>query len=203
MKFICIGRNYAAHAKELNNAVPDSPVLFLKPDTALLQNNTDFYIPEFSQNIHFECEVIFRVERQGKYITKEFALSYLNGVGLGIDFTARDLQDIQKAKGLPWDIAKGFNHSAAVSEFAPLSNFPNLNDINFSLFINGEQRQKSNTSNMLFPIENIIEYSSQFFMVKAGDIFFTGTPEGVGQVKQGDHLEAFLENKKVLDFYIR
>jgi len=203
MKFICIGRNYAKHIQELNNATPESPVLFLKPDTALLQNNQDFFIPEYSNDVHFECEVLFRVSRQGKYVQSKFATTYLDAVGLGIDFTARDLQSELKSKGLPWEISKAFNNSAAVSNFFPIQNYPNLHQISFKLFVNGELRQNGNTSDQIYKIEALVEYSSQYFMIKAGDIFFTGTPEGVGKVNPGDHLEGYLEDKKVLDFYIR
>jgi 2-keto-4-pentenoate hydratase/2-oxohepta-3-ene-1,7-dioic acid hydratase in catechol pathway len=203
MKFICIGRNYAAHAAELGNAVEDEPVLFLKPETALLPPGHDFYLPEWTQEVHYECEIIFRLGKEGKYVDPLFAPTYLDGIGLGIDFTARDLQNQLKAKGLPWDKAKGFNGSAVVSAFAPMTNFTNLRDIHFELRVNGELRQKGHSANMIHPVEKQLAYASRFFQLKKGDIFFTGTPEGVGPVKPGDQLEAFLQGQSVLKLNIR
>lgn len=203
MKIICIGRNYVDHAKELSNPVPKKPLVFLKPDTALLRNNADFFHPEFSENIHFECELVYRVSREGKYINARFASTYLDGVGLGIDFTARDLQSEAKSKGHPWTLAKMFNHSAPVSEFLPLEGYPNRDDLRFEMQLNGETRQQGHTADMIFNIETLIEYISQFITIKKGDLIFTGTPAGVGQVKPGDHITASLEGKKLLDFHVK
>jgi acylpyruvate hydrolase len=203
MKIIAIGRNYAEHIEELKNERPTAPVVFLKPDTAVLKNNMPFFHPDFSENIHHEVELVLKINKEGKYIKREFAHRYFEEIGIGIDFTARDLQDQCKAKGLPWEIAKGFNGSAPVGEFLPVATFKDFNDINFHLFINGEQRQKGNTSMMLFDFGVIIEYVSQFFTLKKGDLIFTGTPAGVGKVNIGDRLEAFIEDQKLLDFEVK
>ena len=203
MKILAIGRNYAAHIEELKNEVPEEPVIFMKPDTAVLRNNEPFYYPEFSQDVHFEVELLLRICREGKNIDTKFARKYYDAIGLGIDFTARDLQAKLKAKGLPWTLAKGFNGSAPVSEFLPLDQFPDLQNINFSLQLNGEVRQKGNSSLMLHPFDEIIAYISRFITLKTGDIIFTGTPEGVGPVKIGDRLEGFIEDKKLLNFEIK
>ncbi len=203
MKIICVGRNYADHAKELSNPVPSQPLLFMKPDTALLRNNADFYYPEFTQDLHFECELVYRVSREGKFINKRFATTYLDGVGLGIDFTARDIQSVAKAKGHPWTLAKMFNHSAPVSQFLSLDQFPNLADIRFEMQLNGEIQQRGHTADMIFDIETLIEYITRFITIKKGDLIFTGTPAGVGQVQVNDHIEAALEGNKLLDFYVR
>jgi acylpyruvate hydrolase len=203
MKIIAIGRNYAEHIEELKNERPTAPIVFLKPDTALLKNNSPFYHPDFSENIHHEVELVLKICKEGKYIQKQFAYRYFDEVGIGIDFTARDLQDKCKAKGLPWEIAKAFNGSAPVGEFLPVSEFGNFSDINFHLDINGSLRQKGNTAMMLFDFGVIIEYVSQFFTLKKGDLIFTGTPAGVSKVSIGDRLEAFIEDKKLLDFEIK
>jgi len=203
MKIIAIGRNYAEHIEELNNERPSSPVVFLKPDTAILKNNAPFYHPEFSKNIHHEAELVLKVCREGKYIQKEFAYRYFDEIGVGIDFTARDLQEQCKSKGLPWEIAKAFNGSAPIGGFLPVSEFKDLNDINFHLLINGDLRQKGNTSMMLFDFGDIIAYISRFFTLKKGDLIFTGTPAGVGKVNIGDRLEGFIEDKKLLDFEVK
>ncbi|MEM6630441.1 MAG: fumarylacetoacetate hydrolase family protein [Bacteroidota bacterium] len=203
MKIIGIGRNYVKHAQELGNAVPESPLIFLKPDTALLRNNKDFYYPAYSKDIHFECELVIRISREGKYIQEEFVPTYIDGVGIGIDFTARDLQKSAKEKGWPWALAKGFNDSAPVSIFLPPKDFPDLQDVHFSFQINGKTRQKGHTANMIFSISYLIAYVSQFITLKKGDLIFTGTPEGVGPVHVGDHLEGFLEGNKMMDFYVR
>ena len=203
MKILCIGRNYADHIAELHNEVPDEPVIFLKPDTALLKNNAPFYYPDFTQDIHHELEIILRISKEGKNIAPQFATNYFDAIGLGIDFTARDLQSKAKSKGLPWDLAKGFNGSAPVSEFLPLADYPDLKNINFTLHRNQEIKQQGNTSLMLHAFEEIISYISRFILLKKGDIIFTGTPKGVGPVQVGDRLEAFLEAKKVLDFEIK
>ena len=203
MKIVAIGRNYADHIAELQNEVPDEPVIFFKPDTAILRNNEPFYYPEYSQDIHHEVELILRIGREGKNIDKKFAHKYYDAIGLGIDFTARDLQAKAKAKGLPWTLAKGFNGSAPISEFLPLDQFKDLKDINFKLDVNGATRQQGNSKMMLNTFDDIIAYISRFITLKKGDIIFTGTPEGVGPVKIGDRLEGFVEDKKLLDFEIK
>lgn len=203
MKIICIGRNYAAHIEELKNETPGNPVVFLKPDTALLKNGAAFFYPDFSKNIHHEAELVLKVSKEGKYIQKQFAHRYFEEIGLGIDFTARDLQDQCKAKGLPWEIAKGFNGSAPIGDFLPVTEFKDMKDIDFHLTINGETRQKGNTSMMLFDFGTIIEYVSQFFTLKKGDLIYTGTPAGVGPVQIGDHLEGYIGTQKMLDFEVK
>jgi len=203
MKILAVGRNYADHIKELGNERNEEPVIFSKPDTALLKNNAPFYYPDFSNNIQYEVELILRIGREGKNIDAKFAHKYFDGIGIGIDFTARDLQQKAKEKGLPWTLAKGFNGSAPVSEFLPLSDFPDLNNINFTMSVNGEERQKGNSSQMIFSFNEIISYISQFILLKKGDIIFTGTPEGVGKINVGDKLDAFIENKKLLEVEIK
>lgn len=203
MKIIAIGRNYAEHAKELNNPIPDKPVIFLKPDTALLKDNKPFYIPEFSSDIHYELEVVLKICKEGKHISEKFAHKYYEELGVGIDFTARDIQTAHKAKGLPWELAKAFDHSAAVSNFIPKTDIPDLYDLSFELKINGENRQNGNTKNMLFSFEKIIAFVSQYITLKKGDLIYTGTPEGVGRVKQGDKLEAWLQGQQLLNFDIK
>ncbi len=203
MKIIAIGRNYADHIAELKNEVPDEPVIFFKPDTAILRNNEPFYYPEYTNDVHYEAELLLRISREGKNIEKKFAHKYYDAIGLGIDFTARDLQAKAKAKGLPWTLAKGFNGSAPVSEFLPLDQFADLQNINFKLDVNGETKQKGNSSLMLNAFDDIIAYISKFITLKKGDIIFTGTPEGVGPVKIGDRLEGYVEDKKLLDFEIK
>jgi len=203
MKVIAIGRNYAAHAKELNNPLPSSPVIFLKPDTAILQDNKPFYIPDFSSDIHFELEVVLKVCKQGKHIAEKFAGNYFDQVGLGIDFTARDIQTLHKEKGLPWELAKAFDNSAAISRFIPKEQIADLNNLQFELKINSETRQNGNTKDILFSFEKIIAFVSQYITLKKGDLIFTGTPEGVGQVHQGDKLEAWLAGEQFLNFDIK
>lgn len=202
MKIICIGRNYAEHAKELGNEIPENPVIFMKPDTAILKKGSDFYIPEFSDDVHYELEVVLKISKGGKYIQEEKASNYFEEIGLGIDFTARDLQSQLKAKGLPWELAKGFDGSAVVSEFHKKSNF-DMKNLNFSLIKNKEKVQDGNTSMMIFSPEKIIAFVSQYFTLKTGDLIFTGTPQGVGKVAENDILQAFLENEKVLDLRIQ
>lgn len=203
MKVIAIGRNYAAHAKELNNPLPSSPVIFLKPDTAVLKDNKPFYIPDFSSDIHYELEVVLKVCKEGKHIAEKFAANYFDEVGLGIDFTARDIQNIHKEKGLPWELAKAFDNSAAISHFIPKSQIEDLNNLQFELKINGETRQNGNTKNILFSFEKIIAFVSQYITLKKGDLIFTGTPEGVGQVHQGDKLEAWIGQEQFLNFDVK
>ena len=203
MKIIAIGRNYAAHAKELNNPVPGKPVIFLKPDTALLKDNKPFYIPEFSNNIHFELEVVLKVSKEGKHIAEKFASKYYEEIGIGIDFTARDIQAEHKEKGLPWELAKAFDNSAAMSEFVSKDEFADLKNLDFELNINDEIRQKGNTSFMLFSYDYIISFVSQYITLKKGDLIFTGTPEGVGQVHPGDQLQGTLAGRELLNFEIK
>ena len=204
MRIFAVGRNYAEHIKELNNERPDEPVIFTKPDTALLRSGTPFYYPEFSKDIHHEVELVLRISKDGKNIHEKFAGKYFDSIGVGIDFTARDLQQRAKEKGLPWDIAKGFNGSAPISEkFIPVAEFKNLKDINFSLTINGGIRQEGNTSFMIFSFEYVISYLSKFFTLRTGDLIFTGTPKGVGPVQTGDTLSAYIENEKLLEFEVK
>ena len=203
MKIIAVGRNYIAHAKELNNAVPTKPIIFLKPDTAVLKYNKPFYLPDFSSDIHFELEVVLKICKEGKHISEKFAPNYYDEIGLGIDFTARDVQSELKDKGLPWELAKAFDNSAVVSEFLPKADFANMYDLNFELQVNKETRQKGHTANLLFSFESIISFVSQYITLKKGDLIFTGTPEGVGQVKQGDQLEAWLEGKQLINFGVK
>ncbi len=203
MKIIAIGRNYAEHAKELNNPVPTTPVIFLKPDTALLKDNKPFYLPDFSDDVHYELEVVLKVCKEGKHIAEKFAANYYDEIGLGIDFTARDIQTKHKEKGLPWELAKAFDSSAPVSLFSPKCDFEDLYRLDFELKINNEVRQKGNTSDLLFSFEKIISFVSQYITLKKGDLIFTGTPAGVGRVNQGDRLEAWLEGKQLLNFDVK
>lgn len=200
MKIICIGRNYSEHAKELGNEIPEKPVIFMKPDTAVLKGN-DFYIPEFSSDVHYELEVVVKISKGGKYIQKENAHKHYDEIGLGIDFTARDLQSELKAKGLPWELAKGFDGSAVVSSFFPKTDF-DLNNLNFSLLKNQDKVQDGNTEMMMFSIDDIIAFVSQYFTLRVGDLIYTGTPKGVGKVNENDVLKAYLEEKKVLDIRV-
>jgi acylpyruvate hydrolase len=203
MKIIAIGRNYAEHAKELNNPVPTVPVIFMKPETALVKDNKPFYHPEFSDDIHHEIEIVLKISKEGKHISEKFADDYYDEMGLGIDFTARDIQSRHKEKGLPWELAKAFDGSAPVSAFLPKTQFTDLRNINFKLNINGETRQTGNTSDLLFSFGQIIAFVSQYITLKKGDLVFTGTPAGVGKVNIGDQLEGYLEDKKLLDFCVK
>ncbi|HLN73110.1 MAG TPA: fumarylacetoacetate hydrolase family protein [Prolixibacteraceae bacterium] len=204
MKIICIGRNYVAHAQELNNEVPQEPVLFLKPDTALLRNNDPFYIPDWTNNLHHEVELIVKINRIGKNIEQKFAHRYYEEIGLGIDFTARDVQDRLKEKGLPWEKSKAFDHSAVISrEFISVDSLPDRNAIKFRLDINGKTVQQGDSSLMIFPIDAIIAQVSKYFTLKIGDLIYTGTPAGVGPVKIGDRLEGILEGQKMFDFMVK
>jgi len=203
MKIICIGRNYADHAKELNNPVPNQPIYFLKPDSAVLPKKNPFFIPAFSNAIHHEIEVVLRIHRLGKSIQAKFAHKYYNQISVGIDFTARDIQARCKEKGHPWEIAKAFDGSAVLGEFLPKEEVGDLNDLNFHLTVNGETRQQGNTRDMLFHFDRLIEYVSQFMTLKIGDLIFTGTPVGVGPVKPGDVLEGFLEEKQLFTVKVK
>lgn len=202
MKIVAIGRNYAKHAKELNNPVPTEPVIFIKPDTAILRRNEAFYFPPFSNDIHYEVELFIKICKPGKNIQEKFAHKYYEELGLAIDFTARDIQTKQKEKGLPWELAKGFDNSCPISVFKDVKNY-DLSNLNFSLNINGKQVQQGNSSDMIFNVDAIIAYVSKYFTLKRGDIILTGTPEGVGPIKVGDKLEGFIEDEKLLDFKIR
>jgi acylpyruvate hydrolase len=203
MKIICIGRNYAEHAKEMNAPVPTEPVIFLKPETALLQKNEPFYYPEFSKDIHHEVELVLKISKMGRHIEPMFANRYYDEIGIGIDFTARDIQAKCKEKGLPWEKAKAFDHSAPIGKFLPKTRFPLMDDIHFHLDVNGQTVQKGTTEDLLFTFDNLIAYVSKFFTLKKGDMIYTGTPEGVGPVKIGDRLEAYIGQEKLLDFEIK
>ena len=203
MKIICIGRNYASHAKEMNSAVPKAPVFFMKPDTALLPKRNPFYIPDFTKDLHYECELVVKIQKLGKNIAERYAHEYYTEIGLGIDFTGRDLQQECKKNGLPWEIAKSFEHSAPLREKWINKDVLNLSDLNFYLKKNGVTVQSGNTADMLFSIDKIIAYISQFMTLKIGDLIFTGTPEGVGPVVIGDKLEGFIEDQKILDLRIK
>lgn len=203
MKIICVGRNYAEHIKELGNTQNSDPVIFLKPDTAIPQKGMPFFYPKFSNDIHHEVEVVLRINKVGKNISEKFAHKYYDEITVGIDFTARDLQTQQKSKGLPWEIAKGFDGSAPIGTFISKSKFMDLQNMNFSLLINGETKQVGNTSMMLFSFDFIIAYVSTFFTLKKGDLIYTGTPAGVGPVKIGDILQCYLEDEKLLEFSVK
>ncbi|WP_298504774.1 fumarylacetoacetate hydrolase family protein [uncultured Maribacter sp.] len=203
MKIICIGRNYTAHIEELQNEKPTDPVVFIKPDSAVLPKEQDFYIPEFSNDIHYEVEVLVKIKKVGKHIQEKFAHKYYDEIGLGIDFTARDVQSKLKEKGLPWEKAKGFDGAAVIGEWLPVSNFTNVNDINFQLIKNEEVVQTGNTSLMLWKIDELIAYVSSYFMLKKGDIIFTGTPAGVGRIQPNDYLTGTLEGKKLFSLKIK
>lgn len=204
MKLICIGRNYVEHAKELNNPLPENPVFFLKPDTALVIKNRPFYYPDFSRDIHYETELVLRICKVGKSIPEKFAGDYYDSIGLGFDFTARDLQQKCKEKGLPWEIAKGFDYSAPVSpEFIPKNAFPDPENIDFHLELNGNVAQRGNSRDMIFSFEKVIAYVSRFMTLRTGDLIFTGTPAGVGAVKIGDKLDAYLGDRLMLTCRIK
>jgi 2-keto-4-pentenoate hydratase/2-oxohepta-3-ene-1,7-dioic acid hydratase in catechol pathway len=203
MKIICIGRNYVEHINELNNQRPDEPVIFLKPDTAILPKDSPFYIPDFSNDIHYEVEILVKINKVGKYIDKKFASKYYDEIGLGIDFTARDLQSKLKEKGLPWEKSKSFDGSAVIGNFISKKKFSSLENINFELRNNENIVQKGNTNQMIWKIDEIIEHVSQFFTLKTGDIIFTGTPAGVGKINHNDRLEGFIENEKLFTLDIK
>ncbi len=203
MKIICIGRNYADHAKELKNDLPTEPVIFMKPKSALLLPEKPIYYPEFTKDLHFECEVVVKIDKNGTHVQEKFANKYYSEITLGIDFTARDIQREQQKKGLPWEIAKAFNGSAAVGNFVPLSDTLNIDDLDFQLKLNDSVVQDGHTRDMIFNIDKIIAYASQFFTLNIGDLIFTGTPAGVGPVKIGDKLEGYLQGNKVLDVDVK
>ncbi|MDR2841409.1 MAG: fumarylacetoacetate hydrolase family protein [Paludibacter sp.] len=203
MKIFCIGHNYREHNRELASADPAEPVIFMKPDTALLRDNKPFYIPAFSQNLHYETEIIIKICRLGKNIATHFAHRYYNEIGLGIDFTARDLQYKLKAEGKPWEICKAFDNSAVVGNFMPKEEFPDVEQLRFRLDINQQTVQSGNSADMIFTINEIIAYISRFFTLKMGDLIYTGTPSGVGKVEIGDRLEGFIFDNKMFDFRIK
>ena len=203
MKLICIGRNYTEHIKELKNEKPTDPVVFLKPDTSILLKKQPFFIPDFSDDVHHEVEVLVKINKVGKHIDKKFAHKYYDEIGLGIDFTARDLQSQLKVKGLPWEKAKAFDGAAVVGKWLPKSSFENVDDINFSLHKNGALVQDGNTNLMLWKIDELIEYVSKYFTLKIGDIIFTGTPAGVGKVVANDKLKGFIENEELFSITVK
>ena len=203
MKIICIGRNYVEHAKELRNPLPEQPVFFLKPDTSLVIRNRPFFYPEFSKDIHYETELVIKIDKNGKHIQEKFAHTYYSQIGLGIDFTARDIQQNCKKKGLPWEIAKGFDNSAPISKMIAIEELNNQKNIQFHLKLNGEIVQQGSSLDMIFSFDTIVSYLSQFITLKMGDLIYTGTPAGVGPVNIGDHLEGYLEDKKMLNFRVK
>lgn len=203
MKIFCVGRNYSDHAKELNNKIPGKPIIFMKPDTALVWNNRPFYLPEFSNEIHYETELVVKISRVGKNIAEKFAHRYYSEVALGIDFTARDIQNECKKDGLPWELAKSFDNSAPVSSFFPLQETGKIDLINFSLKKNGIEVQNTSSGKMIFSVDYLISFISKYFTVKMGDLLFTGTPAGVGKVEKGDRLQGYLNDKCVIDFYVK
>ncbi|HWY37176.1 MAG TPA: fumarylacetoacetate hydrolase family protein [Bacteroidia bacterium] len=203
MKIICIGRNYAEHAKEMRSEQPSEPVFFMKPETALLKDPKEFYYPGFTKDLHHEVEIVLKISKNGRHIAEEFAHTYYNEIGIGIDFTARDIQVKCKEKGLPWEKAKAFDNSAPVSDFVPKEKFASVQDISFSLNINGTMRQQGNTRDLIFSNEKVIAYVSQFITLKTGDLVFTGTPAGVSAVHIGDVMEAYIGDKKLLHLEIK
>lgn len=203
MKIICIGRNYAEHAKEMKSEVPTEPVFFMKPDTALLKDSEPFYYPDFTKDLHHEIEIVIKINKVGKHIEEQFAHKYYDEIGLGIDFTARDLQAQCKAKGLPWEKAKAFDASAPLGKFVSKSQLGNLSDIGFELKINGESRQIGNTKDLLFSFDKVIAYVSKFVTLKVGDLIYTGTPEGVGPVNIGDKLQGYIKGDLFLEFEVK
>jgi 2-keto-4-pentenoate hydratase/2-oxohepta-3-ene-1,7-dioic acid hydratase in catechol pathway len=203
MKIICIGLNYRQHAMEMGWELPKEPVVFMKPDSALLKNNKPFFLPGFSENIHYEVEVVVKISKLGKSIAAKYASRYFDEVTLGIDITARDIQGRNSAAGYPWELSKGFDGAAPVGTFIPVSTVKDINNLDFRLDINGKTVQKSNTSDLIFGISEIIEYVSRFFTLKTGDLIFTGTPSGVGQLHRNDNLVAYLEDQPLLDFMVK
>ena len=203
MKIICVGRNYAEHAKELGNEIPTEPVIFMKPKSALLQSHTPFYYPEFTNELNYECELVLRVCKNGKYIQERHASNYYNAITTGIDFTARDIQNQLREKGLPWEKAKAFDNSAAIGKFIDITPGFNKKNINFSFYKNKELVQQGNSGNMIFSFDVIIEHISNYFSLNIGDLIFTGTPAGVGECVVGDELEAFVEKEMLLKMEIK
>lgn len=203
MKIFCVGRNYTEHAQELGNNIPDEPVIFMKPKSALLQPHTPFYYPEFTNELHYECELVLRVCKNGKYIQDKFAHKYYDAVTVGIDFTARDIQDELKKKGLPWEKAKSWDNSAAIGKWVPVQELKNRKDIQFGLLKNGEQVQKGASSQLIFGFDYLVSYISNFFSINIGDLIFTGTPAGVGELVVGDEIEGYLEDVQLLALEVK
>ena len=203
MKIICVGLNYRKHAAEMNKTVPSEPLIFLKPDSAILKKNKPFFIPDFSTDVQYEAEIVLRISKLGKGIPAKYAGRYFDALTVGIDFTARDLQKKFSQAGYPWELSKTFDGSAPLGNFVPKERFADLTDINFTLDINGERKQTGNTSDLIFSFDDIISYVSRYYTLKTGDLIFTGTPSGVGPVKKGDNLTARLEEETVLDFFAR
>jgi 2-keto-4-pentenoate hydratase/2-oxohepta-3-ene-1,7-dioic acid hydratase in catechol pathway len=203
MKIFCVGRNYAKHAKELGNEIPEEPIIFMKPKSALLQPHTPFYYPEFTNELHYECELVIRISKNGKYIQEKFASKYYDAVTAGIDFTARDIQNELKAKGLPWEKAKSWDNSAVIGKWVTFSDLKNKKDINFGLYKNKELVQQGNSSEMVHHIDKIVSYISNYFSVNIGDVIFTGTPAGVGEAVVGDELEGFLEDNSMFKLEVK
>lgn len=203
MKILAIGQNYVEHNKELNSKNPTEPVVFMKPDTALLKNNKPFFIPDFTDELHYETELIVKINRLGKNIAAKYANRYYSEIGLGVDFTARDLQRKLKAEGKPWEVCKAFDNSAVIGDFLPVEQLGNVQDIRFSLNLNGKTVQQGHSADMIFAIDDLIAYVSRFFTLKIGDILFTGTPVGVGKVAVGDRLEGYIFENKMFDFKVK
>lgn len=203
MKIICVGRNYMDHAKELGNDVPDEPVIFMKPKSALIQTNTPFYYPEFTNELHYECELVLRICKNGRYIQERHATNYYNAITVGIDFTARDIQQELKKKGLPWEKAKAFDNSAIIGKFVEMSSIMNKKNISFSFFKNGETVQRGNSKDMIFNFDVLVSHISNYFSLNIGDVIFTGTPAGVGECSVGDHLEGFLETESMFTLDVK
>lgn len=203
MKIFCVGRNYVAHAKELHNEVPSEPIIFMKPKNALLQQNEPFYYPDFTVDLHYECELVIRMCKNAKAVAEKYASRYYDKVGLGIDFTARDLQKKLKEAGHPWEKAKAFDKSAALGKLLPVSGMENISDLHFHLLKNGEKVQEGHTADMLFSVDALIAHISKYFTLNIGDLIYTGTPAGVGRTRIDDRLEGFLEGEKMFDFVIK
>lgn len=203
MKIFCVGRNYVAHAKELGNDVPDEPVIFMKPKSAMLQPHTPFYYPEFTNELHYECELVIRISKNGKYIQEKYANKYYDAITVGIDFTARDIQNELKSKGLPWEKAKAWDNSAVIGKWIPFSEIKNRKEINFSMLKNNERVQEGNSNLMIHSFDSIVSYISNFFSVNIGDVIFTGTPAGVGEAVVGDELEGFIEKESLFKLEVK
>jgi 2-keto-4-pentenoate hydratase/2-oxohepta-3-ene-1,7-dioic acid hydratase in catechol pathway len=203
MKIFCVGRNYSEHAKELGNDTPDEPVIFMKPKSALLQPHTPFYYPEFTNELHYECELVLRVSKNGKYIQEKFANKYYDAVTAGIDFTARDLQNELKEKGLPWEKAKAWDNSAVIGKWIPVANIKNKKEIHFGLYKNKELVQQGNSKDMIYTFDYLVSYISNFFSINIGDLIYTGTPKGVGEIVVGDEIEAFIEEESMLALEVK
>ncbi len=203
MKIFCVGRNYAAHAEELGNEIPEDPIIFMKPKSAMLQSHTPFYYPEFTNELNYECELVLRISKNGKYIQEKFAGKYYDAITTGIDFTARDIQNELKEKGLPWEKAKAWDNSAVIGKWLPVTGIKNKKDINFCLYKNKELVQQGNSSDMIHSFDKIVSYISNYFSVNIGDVIFTGTPAGVGEVVVGDELEAFIEDDSMFTLEVK